>query len=201
MPFYLLVNATIETGLNRLINDDPDLSRQCSRLKGKVLQLHIKEVDKTLTFVFSHQVDVLGDYEGQPDCYLSLSLKTLPQLRERVNITQLIKQDLLELEGDLQLAQKFSTLLSDAKPDIEEWLSHWVGDAVAHTVVHTGKQFFATARQQVQKHQSHVSQVLTEEWKIAPAPLEVAYFCDQVEDINKQADQMALRLQALAEKL
>lgn len=201
MSVYLLVSATIETGLNRLIKEDPDLSRQCLRLKGKVLQLHIKELDKSFTFVFSHQIDVLGDYEGEPDCYLSLSLKTLPQLREQVNITQLIKQDLLELEGDLQLAQKFSTLLSEAKPDIEEWLSQWVGDSLAHTVVYAGKQVLATAKQQVQKQQNHAAQVITEEWKIVPAPLEIAYFCDQVDTVKQQVCNMESRLNALAEKL
>ncbi len=201
MPVYLLVNAAIETGLNRLIKEDPDLSRQCLRLKGKVLQLHIKELDKTFTFVFSHQVDVLGDYEGQPDCYLSLSLKTLPQLREQVNITQLIKQDLLELDGDLQLAQKFSTLLAEAKPDIEEWLSQWIGDSLAHTVIHAGKQAFATAKQQMQKQQNNAAQVITEEWKIVPAPLEIAYFCDQVDTVKQQVIDMESRLNALAEKL
>ncbi|MDC0611189.1 SCP2 domain-containing protein [Vibrio sp.] len=201
MPFYPLITATIETALNRLVQSDSDLVRQCSRLKGKVLQLHIKEFDKTLTFIFSQQIDVLGQYEGEPDCYLSVSLKTLPQLREQANITQLIKQDLLVLEGDIQLAQKFATLLTDAKPDIEEWLSQWVGDALAHTVAHTGRQLFDTFKQQADKHQRHLAQVLTEEWKVAPGPLEVAYFCDQVDDVNQQAAQVESRLNALAEKI
>ncbi|MCE0493570.1 ubiquinone biosynthesis accessory factor UbiJ [Vibrio salinus] len=201
MPLEILVNAVIETGFNYRINQDSDLSRQCLRLKGKVFQLHIKEVDKTLTFVFSHQVDVLGQYEGVPDCYLSLSLKTLPQLREQVNITQLIKQEQLELEGDLQLAQKFAVLLSDAEPDAEEWLSQWVGDVVAHTVVHTGKQLLTTTKQQTQKKRNQFSEVLTEEWKVFPPALEIAYFCDQVEVVKQQVDKLELRFQALMEKL
>lgn len=78
---------------------------------------------------------MLGNYEGQPDCYLSLNLSVLPELRDQANITRLIKQDKLELEGDIQLAQKFSQLMTDCKPDIEEWLSRVTGDVVAHTLV------------------------------------------------------------------
>ncbi len=132
MPFEPLITAVIETSLNTLIKDDPALGRRLARLKGQVIQVHLKEIDKTLTFVFSQQIDVLGNYEGQPDCYLSLNLSVLPELRDQANITRLIKQDKLELEGDIQLAQKFSQLMTDCKPDIEEWLSRVTGDVVAH---------------------------------------------------------------------
>lgn len=135
MPFEPLITAVIETSLNTLIKDDPALGRRLARLKGQVIQVHLKEIDKTLTFVFSQQIDVLGNYEGQPDCYLSLNLSVLPELRDQANITRLIKQDKLELEGDIQLAQKFSQLMTDCKPDIEEWLSRVTGDVVAHTLV------------------------------------------------------------------
>ncbi len=80
-----------------------------------MIQVHLQEVNKTLTFIFSQQIDVLANYEGQPDCYLSLKLAVLPDLKEQANITKLIKQDKLILEGDIQLAQKFAQLISDAK--------------------------------------------------------------------------------------
>ncbi|MGO1298431.1 MAG: SCP2 sterol-binding domain-containing protein, partial [Vibrio sp.] len=70
MPFEPLVTAVIEGALNTLINDNPDSLKRLNRLKGRTIQLHLKELDKTLTFVFSQQVDVLAHYDGTPDCYL-----------------------------------------------------------------------------------------------------------------------------------
>lgn len=140
MPFEPLVTAVVETTLNTLIQDDPALVKRMTRLKGQVIQVHVKEINKTLTFIFSQQIDVLAHFEGDADCYLSLSLSVLPELREQANITQLIKQDKLVLEGDIQLAQKFSQLLTDAKPDLEEWLSRVTGDVIAHTFVSSAKQ-------------------------------------------------------------
>lgn len=200
MPFEPLVTAVIETSLNTLINDDPNLVRRLARLKGQVIQVHLKELDKTLTFVFSQQIDVLAHYEGQPDCYLSLHLSVLPELREQANITKLIKQDKLVLEGDIQLAQKFSQLMTDCKPDIEEWLSRATGDVVAHTVVQGAKNVGSLLNSQFNKHQNHLAQVLTEEWRIAPAPLEIAYFCDQVDDVKSQAARLEAKLAALLAK-
>ncbi|MBD0787859.1 SCP2 domain-containing protein [Vibrio sp. Y2-5] len=201
MPFEPLVTAVIETSLNTLINDDPNLGRRLARLKGQVIQVHLKELNKTLTFVFSQQIDVLANYEGKPDCYLSLHLSVLPELREQANITQLIKQDKLVLEGDIQLAQKFSQLMTDCKPDIEEWMSRATGDVVAHTVVQGAKNVGSLLTSQFNKHQNHLAQVLTEEWRIAPAPLEIAYFCDQVDDVKSQAARLDAKLAALLEKM
>ncbi|EGU56899.1 hypothetical protein VINI7043_13421 [Vibrio nigripulchritudo ATCC 27043] len=200
MPFEPLVTAVVETTLNTLIQDDPALVKRMSRLKGQTIQVHIKEIDKTLTFVFSQQIDVLASYEGQSDCYLSLSLSVLPELREQANITQLIKQDKLVLEGDIQLAQKFSQLLTDAKPDIEEWLSRLTGDVVAHTLVSGAKQSVDWVKKNAEKKQNHIAQVLTEEWRIAPAPLEIAHFCDQVDDIASAVARAESRLKMLLEK-
>jgi ubiquinone biosynthesis protein UbiJ len=200
MPFDPLVTAVIETSLNTLVNDDPDLVRRLSRLKGQIIQVNLKELNKTLTFVFSQQIDVLADYEGQPDCCLSLNLSVLPELREQSNITKLIKQDKLILEGDIQLAQKFAQLMTDCKPDLEEWLSRVTGDVVAHTLVQGVKNVGGFVASQANKHQNHFAQVLTEEWKIAPAPLEVAHFCDQVDDVKSAAARLEAKLNALLEK-
>ncbi|MBY7813665.1 ubiquinone biosynthesis accessory factor UbiJ [Vibrio fluvialis] len=200
MPFEPLITAVIESSLNTLIKDDPELGRRLARLKGQVIQVHLKEINKTLTFIFSQQIDVLANYEGEPDCYLSLNLSVLPELREQANITKLIKQDKLVLEGDIQLAQKFSQLMTDCKPDIEEWLSRVTGDVVAHTMVQGAKNVGALLSAQVSKHQNHLAQVLTEEWRVAPGPLEIAYFCDQVDDVKSQAARLESRLNQLLEK-
>ncbi|PMK04259.1 SCP2 domain-containing protein [Vibrio sp. 10N.261.55.A7] len=200
MPFDPLVTAVVETSFNRLIQDDPELERRLLRLKGQVLQVHLKELNKTLTFVFSHQVDVLADYEGEADCYLSLNLSVLPELREQANITDLIKQDKLDLQGDIQLAQKFSQLLKDCKPDIEEWVSRLTGDVVAHTLIQGVKDVSGVIQSKLARHQSNLAQVLTEEWRIAPPPLEIAYFCDQVEELSSQARRIEKQLDKLLEK-
>lgn len=200
MPVEPLVTAAIETSLNTLINDDPELVRRLGRFKGQVIQVNLKEINKTITFVFSHKVDVLAKYEGEPDCYLSLNIAVLPELRDQSNITQLIKQDKLILEGDIQLAQKFSQLLMECKPDIEEWLSRLTGDVIAHSVVKGASRLGQFVAGQATKHQRHIGQVLTEEWRLAPAPLEIANFCDQVDEVRSHTARLEARLNQLLER-
>jgi ubiquinone biosynthesis protein UbiJ len=192
--------AAIETAINRLVKENPEHGRRVTRLKGQVLQLHLKELDQDLIFVFSQQVDVLARYEGEPDCRLSLSLAVLPQLRDHSNITTLIKQEKIELDGDLKLAQSFADLLQAIRPDIEEWLSRYTGDIVAHTLVQGVRDTGNWLRQQAGRHQQHLAEVLTEEWRMAPPPLEVAHFCDQVEELHSDMTRLETRLKQLLEK-
>ena len=201
MPFEPLMTAVIETSLNTLIQDDPDLVRRLARLKGQVIQVHLKEFDKRLTFVFSQQVDVLAHYEGTPDCTLSLNVSVLPELKDQSNITKLIKQDKLELDGDIQLAQSFSQLITQCKPDIEEWISRVTGDVVAHTLVQGVTQIGQFARTQIRHQQDYLAQVVTEEWRLAPPPLEVAHFCDQVDEVKSQAARVEAKLNQLLERV
>ncbi|MBD1577274.1 SCP2 domain-containing protein [Vibrio sp. S11_S32] len=200
MPFEPLVTGVIETALNRLIQDDVQFVQQVARLKGKVIHIHLQDLDRNLIFVFSHQVDILSQYEGQPDCYLSLKLSTLPKLKDQSRITQLIKQDQLVLEGDIQLAQKFSQLITDIKPDIEEWMSRITGDVIAHTVIQGIKQPAQWLRNEAQLQQQRLATVITEEWKLAPNGLEVAYFCDQVDDVTSCVARLEQKMNQWIEK-
>lgn len=200
MPIDAFVTGAVETALNQLLKDDADSQRRLSRLRGKVISVTLNEFGKTLYFIFSQQIDVLAAYEGDVDCQLALNLTVLPELRQQANVTQLIKSDKLALDGDLQLAQHFSSLLSGLKPDIEEKLSHYSGDVVAHTVVRSMRSSGQFIQQRLLKRQRNLAQTLTEEWKLLPQPLEIAYFADQVDDLKSDVACFEARLNQLLEQ-
>ncbi|OBU27534.1 SCP2 domain-containing protein [Photobacterium kishitanii] len=200
MPIDAFVTGAIETALNQLVKDDADSQRRLSRLRGKVISVTLNEFGKTLYFIFSQQIDVLAVYEGDVDCQLALNLTVLPELRQQANVTQLIKADKLALDGDLQLAQHFSSLLSGLKPDLEEKLSHYSGDVVAHTVVSSVKSSGQFLQQRLLKRQQNLTQTLTEEWRLLPQPLEIAYFADQVDDLKSDVACFEARLNQLLER-
>ncbi|OLQ81034.1 hypothetical protein BIT28_05535 [Photobacterium proteolyticum] len=197
MPFDAFVTGAVETSLNTLLKDDAESQRRLGRLRGKVISVTINEFGKKLIFIFSQQIDVLAVYEGEVDCELALNLTVLPELRQQANLTQLIKADKLALEGDIQLAQQFSALLSGLKPDVEEKLSQYTGDIVAHTLVSGLKTGAQRIRQEAKRRQRDLAEVITEEWKLAPQALEIAHFADQVDDLKSDVARFEARLDQL----
>ncbi|MFD2179203.1 ubiquinone biosynthesis accessory factor UbiJ [Veronia pacifica] len=197
MPLDPLVTAVVETGLNTLITQDADSQRRLQRLKGKVLRVRLTDINKTLNFVFSHQVDVLAYYEGEPDCELALPLTTAPELNDKSNLTRLIKEDKLELAGDIDVAQQFSGLLSGLDVDLAEWLSKYTGDVVAHTLVNGLKKSVGRIRSKAKQKQAYIADIVVEEWRLAPGALEITHFSDQVDDVRSQASRLEARLNSL----
>lgn len=200
MSFDAFVTGAVETSLNTLLKDDAESLRRLARLRGKVISVTIHEFGKQLIFIFSQQIDVLAVYEGGVDCQLALNLSVLPELRQQANLTQLIKADKLAVEGDIQLAQQFSSLLSGLKPDLEEKLSHYTGDIVAHTVVSGAKSSVRFIQRGVKRCQRDLAEVVTEEWKLAPQALEVAHFSVQVDDLKSDFARLETRFNQLPEQ-
>ena len=120
MPAAQLFCEVLEQGLNKLLALDPDSQTALQKLKGKRLIIALQELPFEILVVGSQQIDVLclTSEEEQTDekivegadCYLKTSLWCLPELKDTSQLTQLIKQDKLVLDGDIQVAQAFSQL-------------------------------------------------------------------------------------------
>ncbi|STQ08453.1 protein YigP [Enterobacter cloacae] len=104
MPFKPLVTAGIENVLNAFLYRAPALKAARQRLNGKVLRIVLKEFSTPLVLVFSErQLDVLGEWEGDADCSVITRMSVLPKLRDRQQLTALIRSGELEVEGDIRL--------------------------------------------------------------------------------------------------
>lgn len=102
MPFTPLVTASIETALNTFLWRDKALKPARQRLLGKVLRVQLQDFSTPIVLAFSErQVDVLSAWEGEADCTVITRLSVLPKLRNRQQLTALIRSGDLEVQGDL----------------------------------------------------------------------------------------------------
>ena len=187
MPLDNLVCGLLETGVNKLHQLDNGAKQKRKALDGTIIGVSLKEINKPLYFVISQQqIDVLSRYEGQADCFIRLNFLALAELQDNHKLTSLIKSGQLEVDGDIKIVQQFALLLTEMDIDWEEHLSSKVGDLVAHKLVYHAKQCKKHVFKQSNKVKHQLAEVITEELKLAPGPLEVAYFCDQVSDLEKQ---------------
>lgn len=171
MPFKPLVTAGLETVLNTFLWRDRALKPARQRLLGKVLRIELQELSDPVVLVFSErQLDVLGAWEGEADCTVRTRLSVLPQLRNRQQLTALIRSGDLEVQGDLQVVQNTVTLCDLAEFEPAELLAPYTGDVVAEgfsKVFRGGARFLLHG---AQRQQRYVAEAITEEWRLAPGP-------------------------------
>ena len=201
MPFKPLVTAGIENALNAFLYRDSALKTARQRLNGKVLRIVLKEFSTPLVLVFSErQLDVLGEWEGEADCSVITHMSVLPKLRDRQQLTALIRSGELEVEGDLQVVQNFVALADLAEFDPAELLAPYIGDIAAESiskVLRGGSSFLLKG---LQRQQRYVAEVITEEWRMAPGTLELAWFAEETSAVERAVDALTKRLEKLEGK-
>ncbi len=201
MTLTPLLTASLESALNQILYRDRGLKAARQRLNGRSLAIVLAELQQPVTFVFSeNQVDVIGAWGDTPDCTVKTRLATLPKLRDRQQLTALIRSGELEVEGDLQLVQQFSALLDLAELDPAEYLAPWIGDIAAQGLTKFARRGFNALRRDVERKQSYLGQTLTEEWRLAPGKLELAWFSEEVDALTRSLDALDARIHQLEVK-
>lgn len=207
MPAPQLALSAIELSVNRLLSLDPMTSERLHTLAGNQLAVEIKELGNTIIVAFSDHIDLLLPEKddlrrsSERDCKITLSLWSLKELQDPSRITQLIKQDKLDVQGNMQLAQDFSSLIKHLNIDWEEHLSQYMGDVVAHQMIKTGKKIHHAALSQLQKLSNIVSQGALEEKKIAAPAIAVTHFADQVHQTRADVERLQIRLDLITTQL
>ena len=201
MPLNPIVTGSIKTAINTLLWREKALKPARQRLIGKVLRIELKEFSSPLVLVFSErQVDVLGAWEGEADCTVITRVSVLPQLRNRQQLTALIRNNDLEVQGDLQVVQNLVSLADLAEFDPAELLAPYTGDIAAEGVskfLRGGAKF---VQHGLARQQRYVAETLTEEWRLAPGALEIAWFAEETMAVERELAALTKRLEKLEGK-
>ncbi|ACA84823.1 ubiquinone biosynthesis accessory factor UbiJ [Shewanella woodyi] len=195
--FALLLSAALETALKQVIAQSPDEYAKLRSLHGKVLCIQLSQLSWPIYLIFAKEIQVLGKYEGEVTTKVNADITTLYQLTEGANLTELIKQDKLSLEGDLNLLQTFSHFLQKVEFDFAEPLSKYIGDAPTHMLITGIEQAKNDITHIFRQSRSHVGQLTTEEYKLAPHAIEFVYLGDRIDDLVADIDAIEKRINNL----
>jgi len=124
----------------------------------------------------------------------------LPELRDRQQLTALIRKGELEVQGDLQLVQNLVSLTALAEFSPADLLAPYVGDLVAESLnkaVQSGAQLLKST---FGRNQRYLSEAVVEEWRLAPGSLEAAWFTEETTALARATAALDARLDKLEGK-
>ncbi|QDJ12981.1 hypothetical protein CEP45_03565 [Mergibacter septicus] len=223
LPSFL--TGTAEKITNYLLARTPEREKWLRPLNGKVLALSIKPQPSTQSelakiaiqenttaktvplayLLFSSQrLDIFSHYQGEVDCHVQLERQLLQQIcvgkiPKKQDLSQLLNQQQIILEGDLQLLQQVIALFEAIEKDPAELLSPYFGDVATHLA----QRFFQQGRTLIEKNlhqaQCHWGERLTEEWQLLAPRLALVDFADQVEELAEQVEQLEQKIACLSQ--
>jgi ubiquinone biosynthesis protein UbiJ len=204
--FFMIPNfvlSLIERVLNQALKLDPSLLQKLSAVKHRRLVVDIRDWQQKIQLVFTdnqlhlHTANTIDD----ADCMISADINTLLALKNPAMLTQLIRQDKLDLQGDLNIAQTYSSAFSGLNIDWPEQLSTYIGDAPAQQLYLQLKML----KQQGIKAQTKLSATLTslcqDELAITIHPLELEKFKQQNRELKGQVAAVEQRINTLLSSL
>lgn len=192
-----LVHSVIEPLLNNLLKQDASAQDKMTKLDGKSFSVQLTNLSIQLKLsVRNDKLYLSNNLEGS-DCKVITSTDQLKQLSDASQLTKLIREEKLELEGDLAIAQGFSSLLMDNDIDWQNALAKYIGDGMAHRVVEKIESLSRLFRTKSTDANYTVSSLMTDELKVAPTAAEVADFSLQVDEISAQVDRLHSQLTQL----
>ncbi|MGJ8691790.1 MAG: ubiquinone biosynthesis accessory factor UbiJ [Thalassotalea sp.] len=202
MPQQVLTSALeliINQALTLNINDNHTLHD----LNEKSLSVSLTEVGFPLCFIVADQKILVGsvDDKNYADCSLGTSLKTLWQLKQEQQITELIKQDKLTVEGDIKVAQQFVGLFEDIDIDWQSELAKHIGDIPTYQL----SQLFGLVKQKVDFATSQIpadaSEWLIHEKRLMVTDSELQIFHQAVNQTAENVNHLEAKVQQLNAKI
>jgi len=128
-----MFRLTLEKTLNHLINTN---NIDAEGLDNKIIGLSVDEFNLKLLFMFTNSrvfvmemhdqqnVDVVVDIKLNKTAFLSLF--------KGASFEELIESDEIDINGSVKTAQQLADLIALASIDVEELVSHYTGDIIAH---------------------------------------------------------------------
>jgi len=190
-----------EPALNKALRHDHSAAAKLASLENKSLSVELTDIKLSVNIgVFNGAVRISSE-TSQRHCFVKTELSQLKKLSDASQITYLIKQDLLELEGELSIAQRFSSLFIENDIDWQEWASNYLGDGLTHRLFSSGKQAVATIKRKQVDLDYTVHTALTEELKVVPTSIELRHFSDQVDSVSARTEKLLASIKSVKDTL
>jgi len=126
-----MFRLTLEKTLNHLINTN---NIDAEGLDNKIIGLSVDEFNLKLLFMFTNsRVFVMEMHEQQKvDVDIKLNKTAFLSLFKGASFEELIESDEIDINGSIKTAQQLADLIALASIDVEELVSHYAGDIIAH---------------------------------------------------------------------
>ncbi|ABA58802.1 Protein of unknown function DUF1243 [Nitrosococcus oceani ATCC 19707] len=196
LPSILL--APIEASVNASLRLDPDTLAQVAAISGQCIAVELRGLDLQIFIEPTAEGILLATSSDSPPV---ATLSGTPLNLLRMAITPSDSSPLLtgevQIHGDIELGRKLRTLLQGFDLDLEELLSHYTGDLLAHQIGNRMRGFKAWCQRAAGTLGQDLAEYLREESQLLPNHAKVTTFLDEIDRLRADSSRLEARVQRL----
>ena len=200
----LMISQLLTSTLEVLINKALSLSTTNASLENltqKTLTLELADLGFPLSFtvyktIKNSQIMVTALTE-RADCTINTSLSTLRELKAEQQIAELIKQDKLDLTGDIKVAQQFASVAENLDIDWQSELANHIGDIPTYKLIQLGKRVSTKVQFAAKQIKADASEYIVHEKRLVVTRSQIEQFNQQVVKVVEQVNELDQRISQL----
>ncbi|MCO4799839.1 MAG: SCP2 sterol-binding domain-containing protein [Colwelliaceae bacterium] len=170
-------------------------------LEQKTLTVYLDEFAFPLSFSIDQQNILVTTLVERSDCQLKTSVSSLIELKKEQQITELIKQEKLDILGDIKVAQQFASLFENLSIDWQSEFAEHIGDIPTYKL----SQFSLWLREKInfaaEQIQADASEWLVHEKRLAVTKGQLLSFNQQVDDVANDVLMIEKKIERLLTKI
>jgi ubiquinone biosynthesis accessory factor UbiJ len=202
MAIKPFLTIALESALNHYLKLDVDIGELLSPLAGKVIELTVEPFGETLYLCpTANAVQILDAYPNPPDTRISGSLWSLGLMGISSKPMRSVFSGEVKIEGDMSTGRRFQELFDKLDIDLEEKLSQFTGDVIAHQIGNLFRRGSRWTRQSFRTFELNLSEFLQEETRDLPAGPEAEIFYRHVDELRADFDRLRCRIERLESAL
>ncbi|NQZ88712.1 MAG: SCP2 sterol-binding domain-containing protein [Colwellia sp.] len=200
LMFQQTLCSTVEFIVNQALALNINGNNVLSALEQKTLTILLTELGFPLSFSINENKVLVTSLTERSDCTIKTSAKTLLELKKEQQITELIKQEKLDVQGDIKVAQLFANIAESLEIDWQSEIAKHIGDIPTYKLSQFGKNLAKKFNFATQQIQADASEWLVHEKRLVVTSSQIQCFSQQVLEMSRQTDIISERIQRLAEK-
>ncbi len=203
LMFPQTLAASLEIIINKVLSLD-SANSSLEKLGQKTLTLVLAELGFPLSFTTTSGIGIddknllVTSLTEHTDCTINTSIKTLRELQAKQQLTELIKQDKLDVTGDIKVAQQFANLAQNLDIDWQSELANHIGDVATHKLMQLGKKISAKVNFATTQIQADASEYIVHEQRLVVTKSQIEHFNQEVNDVNKHVASLEARIARLS---
>lgn len=199
--YQQFLSSVLEAIINKALNLSLNGTQGLFPLEQKNLVVHLSELGFPLSFIVNSNKVLVTSLSENPDCAIHTSIKTLVALQKEQQLTELIKQDKLDIVGDIKVAQHFANVAETLNIDWQSELAKHIGDIPTYKLTQLSKKIASKLSFASQQIQADSSEWLVHEKRLVVTNSQVSEFNLQVSKLEIDTDTFADRFLAIENAL
>jgi ubiquinone biosynthesis protein UbiJ len=196
-----VATATLELIINKALALNNNKSVSFAAVAQKTLTLELAELPFTLCFTVntsaSKTVVIVRSRTEFSDCTINTSFNTLNKLKANQSLTQLIKQDELDVTGGIKIAQQFANIAQSLEIDWQTELAKHLGDVPTHKLLQFGNKITKSLVGKGKQLEADIGEYLVHEKRLVVTNSQINTFNQKTKDVASKVDTLSARIDKL----